>query len=252
MVYNVVKNRISVKNGGCRLERLKNNFQRLASIVLTVLAFVLTVALVASFVLLASGSSIEKFFVLGLCFASVITLNVYLLYTLKKGRIANIPAFQVVLMIYNNVIFVSSLVPLFVFGVEQSEADVKAVITNIYVFYGVALVLMLIGLLLTISLIKDSIKKSNWWVFVASLPYIVTSWVMYRDYTGFNQFVHADNFSYKNVAKMLEDIDANMLLLNPGLYKFISILIIVLALMMGMIAVEVVWKKTSEWRQRRC
>lgn len=233
------------------MERLKKNFQRLASIVLTMLAFILTVSLMASFVLLVSGSSIEKAFVIALCFVSVITLNVYLLYILKKGRIANITAFKVILLIYNNVIFISSLVPLLKIGAGQSEGDVQSVVKNIYVFYGVALGLMLLGLLLTIFLIKDSIKKSNWWVFVASLPYIFTSWIMYRDYTGFNQFVHADNFSYKNVAEMLEDIDADMMLLNPTWYKFLSILIIVLVLMMGMIAVEIVWKKTSEWRQKR-
>lgn len=233
------------------MERLKKNFQHLASIVLTVLAFILIVSLTASFVLLVSGSSIEKAFVIALCFVSVITLNVYLLYILKKGRIANITAFKVILLIYNNVIFISSLVPLLKIGAGQSEGDVQSVVKNIYVFYGVALGLMLLGLLFTIFLIKDSIKKSNWWVFVASLPYIFTSWIMYRDYTGFNQFVHADNFSYKNVSKMLEDIDADMMLLNPTWYKFLSILIIVLVLMMGMIAVEVVWKKTSEWRQKR-
>src|SRR5690625_1205110 len=205
----------------------------------------------ASFVLLVSGSSIENVFVIALCSVSVITLNVYLLYILKKGRIANIPAFKVILLIYNNVIFISSLVPLLKIGAGQGEDDVQSVVTNIYVFYGIALGLMLLGVLLTTFLIKDSIKKSNWWVIVERLPYIFISWIMYRDYTGFNQFVHADNFSYKNVSKMLEGIDADMMLLNPTWYKFLSILIIVLVLMMGMIAVEIVWKKTSEWRQKR-
>lgn len=236
---------------GCRLRKVKENFQYLASFVFTALAFVLVIAIMTSFVLLISGSNVEDVLVIGICIISVITINLYLLYTFKRDRIANIPSFKLILMVYNNVIFLSSLVPLFVAGAEKSVADVKAVVTNIYVFYGVTLGLMLFGFLLTIYLIKNSIKKSNWWVFVASLPYIFTLWIIQRDYISFRQFVHADNFSYKNVAKMLEDVDANMLLLNPTWYKFLSILIIVLVLMMGVIAVEVVWKKTREWRQVR-
>src|SRR5699024_3180474 len=148
----------------------------------------------ASFVFLVLASSIANVFVMTLCSVSVITLTVYLLYILKTGRIANMTAFKVILLIYKNVILISSFFPLLKIGAGQGEDDVQSVVTNIYVFYGIALGLILLGVLLTTFLLKDSIKKSNWWVFVASLPYIFTSWIMYRDYTGFNQFVHADNF----------------------------------------------------------
>lgn len=230
------------------LDKVKKNLKYMGSLIITMLSLVLLIALMSSFVLLISKNNVADIFIIGLCCLSVILTNVYFLYILKKRMITNIPPLHIVLLIYNDVIFLSSIIPLFIVGEEQNKAGVKAVVTNIYVFYGATLVLMVVGFLLTIYLIKESIRKSNWWVFVASFPYIVTSWMIQRDYTSFKQFVHADNFTYKNVAKMLQDVDADMLLLNPSWYKFLSILIIILFLMMGMIAIENVWKKTSRWR----
>lgn len=212
------------------------------------LTLVLVIVLTASIVLTIERSSFGDIVIISLCCLSVIAANGYLLYALKKRRIADIPPMRTILLIYNNVIFFSSLVPLFVIGTAVSVSGVKAVVTNIYVFYWIALGLMLTGFIITLFLISKSIRKSNWWVFLASIPYVVTSWIIQRDYTGFDRFVHADNFTYKNVAQMLKDVDRDMLLLNPTWYKFLSILIITLFLMMGMIAVENVWKKTSEWR----
>lgn len=231
------------------MDKTKKYFRYYVSLVIAVLAFIAPLYLFASFSLSMEDTKVQYASVIILWSLSVIVTNGYLLYALLKKKLAYIPSLFTILMVFNNVIFVSSLIPWFVYGKAVSESGVKAVISNIYIFYFSSIGLLIIGLVLTLILIKKSIEKSNWWVFIASIPYIIIGWIIQREYIGFNQFVNAHNFSYKNVANMLSDVDGDMLLLNPTWYKFISIPVIILILMMGMSAVEFIWKKTSSWRE---
>lgn len=216
----------------------------------TALVFIIIVAFAASSALFMANKGVNEIWAIIFCFASIILTNIYLFYMLKKRKKENITAFAAIVGVFNNVIFISSLVPLFIQGVKQDAAGVKAVVTNIYIFYGVAIGLVVLGFLLTLFLIKEQINQSNWWVFAASLPYIFIGWIIQRDFNAFHNFVNMDDFTNNNVANMIRDVDADMLLLNPSWYKFLSVIIIVLVLMIGMIASEVIWKKTSGWRKK--
>jgi len=232
------------------VQKIKENFKYLSSVVVTGLVLVFVIAFSSASVLSMATSDVSPFLAIGLCFISVFLPNLYWFYMRKRPE-KRIPAINIILIMFTNVIFLASLPPFFVADADQTASGVKEVVTNIYVFYGAALVFIALGILITIYLLRDSIKKSNWWAFLACLPYIFTSWIMKRDYTSFRQFIHADNFSYENVANMLRDINADMLLLNPSLFKFLSILVIVLVLTLGMIAFEITWKKTNGWRGAR-
>src|SRR5699024_3542099 len=129
------------------------------------------------------------------------------LYTFIKKISADIPPLFTILLIFNNAIFISSLIPWLVYGESVSEAGVKAVVSNIYIFYYVSIWLLVAGLIITIYLIRKKIKKSNWWIFIASIPYIIIGWIIQREYVGFNEFVNAHNLTYQNVANMLRDVD---------------------------------------------
>lgn len=232
------------------MQKVKKNFKYLSSVIITAFSFVLVIAFASSSVLSMAKSDASPIWAISLCFISVFLPNLYWFYMKKRVK-KRIPAINMILIVFTNIIFLASLPPLFVADAEQTTTGVKEVVTNIYVFYGTALGFIILGFLITIYLLKDNIKKSNWWAFIASLPYIFTSWIMQRDYTSFKEFVHADNFSYENVANMLKDINADMLLLNPSWFKFLSILVIVLVLTIGMIAFEIIWKKTDRWRGKR-
>lgn len=229
--------------------KIKRYFRYYVSLVIAVLAFLVPLYFFSSLSLSMADTKVQYVLVIILWSLSVVSTNGFLLYALLKKKLADIPSLFIILMIFNNVIFISSLIPWFVYGEAVSVSGVKAVISNIYIFYFSSIGLLIIGLVLTLLLIKKSIEKSNWWVFIASIPYIITGWIIQREFKGFNEFVNAHNFSYKNVANMLSDIDGDMLLLNPTWYKFISMPVIILILMMGMIAVEFIWSKTSSWRK---
>lgn len=220
------------------------------SLVIAVLSFIVPLYIFASFTLSMADTKAQYISVIVLWSLSVVVTNGYLLYAWIKKKLDNTPSLFTALLIFNNVIFISSLIPWFVYGKTVSEAGVKAVVSNIYIFYYTSIGLLVIGFVLTLFFTKKSIQKSNWWVFVASIPYIIIGWIIRSEFEGFKQFVNAHNFSYKNVANMLKDVDGDLLLLNPTWYKFLSIPVIVLILMMGMIACEFIWKKTSRWREK--
>lgn len=231
------------------MEKIKKYFRYCVSVIIAILAFIVPLYFFSSFSLSVTDTKFQYFSIVILWSMSVIVTNGYLVYTLLKKKIADTPSLFTVLLIFNNVILISSLIPLFVYGETVRESGVKNVISNIYIFYYFSVGLMVAGLIVTLLLIKKSIKKSNWWIFIASIPYIITGWIIQQEYMGFNEFVNADNFSYENVANMLRDVDGDMLLLNPTWYKFLAIPVIILIFMMGMILVEFIWKKTSSWRK---
>lgn len=231
------------------MKRVKDNLKSLFSVVVPALVFIFIIAFASAFALSMEKRGVGGMWAVAACIGAVIFINAYVFYVFKVRKEKINPVLKIIL-VFSNAVFLSSLAPLFVQGADKDAAGVKAVVTNVYIFYGIAIGLIILGFLLTIYWMRESIQKSNWWVFIASLPYIFVGWMIQKDFISFHHFVNMEDFTNQNVANMIKDVHSDMSLLNPSWYKFLSILIICLVFMLGMIAVETTWKKTSGWRKK--
>ncbi|MBC2173973.1 hypothetical protein [Listeria booriae] len=156
---------------------------------------------------------------------------------------------QHILLLYNQTVFVATLIPLFVLGAPTTVSGVQRVIDNTYLFYYLTAAFLSAGFLCTLFAIQDAIEKSNWWVFIASIPYIMTGWMVSREYGAYNHFVKSEAFRFDEVVPKLKEQGVTALVWNETWFHLFAILLLILVLLLGGILVAITWEKTASWRQ---
>lgn len=186
--------------------------------------------------------------IVGLLITSVIFTNSYLYFAIRSKEKRVTRAFGILVGIFNNEMTILSLIPLMAVGLSANPDNIQRVVSNTNYFYIASIGIMGIGIILSMYLLRDRLARNNWWLFIIAVPHILVGWTAKTDYQGFQSFVHSSDFSYKNVANMLQDTDLDLLMLNPTWFKYMAVMIFILILLIGLIMYEFVWKKTKRWR----
>ncbi|EPM6858989.1 hypothetical protein ACTPGW_002615 [Enterococcus faecalis] len=230
---------------------------KIASLLIAYIAFVLFVALVTASAMSFNGEISKNPFLFhtlsdGLLVfflaLSVVTTNYLLIKSMNKKNTKDKAPIKQILYVFNDVLALSSIIPLFALNNKVNASGVENVVKNTYTFYYATLLFMVIGVCITVFLIRDYLKKSNWWFFIISIPYVIVGWFIQEDFSSFKLLVESSEFSYGKMASALDKVDLDLVMLNPTFFDFLAGIIVVLILVIGLIIYEKVWSKTKRWR----
>ena len=154
--------------------------------------------------------------------------------------------------VYPVTLFFVSLIPLWIRDTAGTSTNlVKATVINTKVFFVAFYIALLIGFIWNIYISRETYKKSNWWLFIVALPYLLTAIYVYGFQNSFIKFISLKNFSYKAVASMLKHVHfADIRIMNPMWYNSISLIVISTILILGVLISAFIWKKTKKWRKK--
>lgn len=243
------------------MDRLKQHnivhrIKYLISVVISALAFVLFISTFATLIYYAGEvdlrirliGTVENLVIL-LLFVIGMFFDYFLIFRLAKKKQFNNKAIITILSLFDCVIINTSIIPLFVINQGIEAKAIANVVKNTYIFYIVLSLLGLIGIVVTIYLLRKRILNNNWWLFFISIPYIVSGWSFKQDFKLFTSLVTSSDFDYNQISEMLNSMKSvNVLLINQDWYKCISFVLVITILMAGVILIEAVWKKTEKLR----
>lgn len=154
-------------------------------------------------------------------------------------------------LIYPVIMGIISVIPLFITKPRDiSAANVQATVQNTKLYFIVLYFALIVGCVITLFLSKSVLKKSNWWLFITALPYLLTSFSAIKMQNSFETLIHYSDFSFDNVSAMLRKTKMpDTRLMNPFWYKGISLIIVSFIGILGVLLGAVIWKKTRSWRR---
>lgn len=154
--------------------------------------------------------------------------------------------------VYPVTLFFVSLIPLVIRDNKGTSVSiVKDTVVNTKVYFVALYVALFVGFILHLYLTRATLKKSNWWLFIVALPYLLTSMYAYHYQLGFIHFLNLKGFSYKTVSGMLKKVHfADVRVMNPMWFSGISLLIAGGILILGVLIGAFIWKKTEKWRRK--
>lgn len=154
--------------------------------------------------------------------------------------------------IYTISVFVVTLIPLLI--INPSKTTAKAVglmVMNTKVFFIAFYIALIVGFIANLYLSRELLKKSNWWLFIVALPYMITSFMVINSQRAFISFTQYSDFSYKNVSRMLTAIQqTDIRYMNPFWYESIGLVILSMLVIEGVCVGAFVWQKTEGWRKK--
>lgn len=142
-------------------------------------------------------------------------------------------AWLTLIAVFGVTMFASSIWPLFYQPGKVTAATVKAMIQHTTITIYIAVACLVVGLIVTLILTRQSIQKSNWWVFIVILPYTFMSWFTYVTWQGFKSFTTAKNFDPNEVSRTLVAMNGKVNLINSIQFNLIAIAIIALTVFVG-------------------
>ena len=224
-----------------------------ASYLLTGVSF-LTIVSIMTFLLIEASKSLSENIFLFHSFSDVLLVVLWsisgilpIIRLLRMKRRNQFKKIDTLLLVFLEALFVPSLIPLLRMRTETIDAEsVNEMVVNTKIFFCVLTISLVLGIICTMVLTKN--KKNNWWLYVVFSPYILSGWIIQRDYKAFQKLLSMEGFSDEKIAEMVIWIDGNLNLMNELWFKILGLMIVVLVLMMGVACVEIVWKKTENWR----
>lgn len=166
-------------------------------------------------------------------------------YTKKLSQFRIINSF----FIYPIAIFITTLIPLFINPEGKTPSYVKLAVNNTKVFFVVYYIVLVIAFIANLFLSRSYIKKSNWWLFIAALPYLLTGIWVYGLQQKFMQLINLKYFSYTSLSAMLKNMRfRDVRLMNPCWYQTIALVTVSTLIILGVNLGEIIWKKTKKWR----
>lgn len=192
--------------------------------------------------------TIGDWLIVSLLIASIVFTNVYLFFAFKNRKRYLVNPLGIIACIFQNELFLLSIIPLVVLGHKTNAENVQKVVWNTKLFYVSSVFILVLGIILLIVLLREYLKKSNWWIFLILIPHMMIGWVLKADHQGFILFIHSSDFSYQKVSKMFIDTHIGLLSINPSWFKCLAGMILILILVIGLIIYEFLWKKTKSWR----
>lgn len=153
--------------------------------------------------------------------------------------------------VYPISLFVISIIPLFVNATNKSPAAVKVAVNNTNIFMNTFYIVLIVAFIVNLYISRQALKKSNWWLFIVALPYVLTEIYVYQMQRVFIEFTQMKDFSYSNVSRMLNGMKfSDIRLINPLWYQTISLIVASTLLLIGVSFSEIIWKKTKKWREK--
>ena len=129
-----------------------------------------------------------------------------------------------------------------------SLAHVKFMINLTTAFnYGFAL-LGVIAYGLTVFISREKIRSQSWWVFLITIPYGLVLISLYSFYSEFNDMKSIKGFSAESILSMLKQSNGQLALMNDAQFVFFGISIVIIIILLGVNLYEVIWQKSSKWR----
>lgn len=235
-------------------------FKRMISIALSVLATwliptfcIVLVGLILQQVGLHIGSNPLKVHsmydvILIVCWigSPIIVIGIWL-YTKKLSQFKLINSF----FIYPVALFITSIIPMLIDPTSKTPSSVRLAVNNTKLFFIVYYMVLVIAFIFNLVISRSAIKKSNWWLFIVALPYLITGIWIYGLQQKFMQLINLRYFSYASLSAMLKNMHfSDVRLMNPGWYQTISLITISTLIILGVNFSEIIWKKTKKWRAK--
>lgn len=147
-------------------------------------------------------------------------------------------------------IFLLTVIPAVFNGQGKTAAAVAKTVTTTKAFCIGAYVISALGFGTTLIVTRKQLQKSNWWLLIIALPYMLLSWMAQRQQAALNQMLSVKGFSNASVAEMLQHMKhGQAALINQMWHTLITCLCAATLISMGVIVGEILWKKTKKWRQ---
>lgn len=124
---------------------------------------------------------------------------------------------------------------------------VKQAILVTHISWYLSLALLVAGLIYSAWLINGYLKRSPWYVFLITLPYVLVYAQVAPQFSAFNNLLAMSSFTTKNLYLMLNKFHGNLLLMNTASFSQFAIAIFILAIWMGVSSYAFIWKKTKNW-----
>lgn len=152
---------------------------------------------------------------------------------------------------YTISVFLITLIPLFIINPSKTTTQVvSSVVMNTKVFFIAFYIALIVGFITNLYVSQELLKKSNWWLFIIALPYMITSFLVINSQRAFISFTQYSDFSYKNVSRMLTIVkQTDVRYMNPLWYESISLVIVSMLVVEGVYIGALIWQKTERWRQ---
>lgn len=152
---------------------------------------------------------------------------------------------------YTISVFLITLIPLFIINPSKTTTQVvSSAVMNTKVFFIAFYIALIVGFIANLYVSQELLKKSNWWLFIIALPYMITSFLVINSQRAFISFTQYSDFSYKNVSRMLTIVkQTDVRYMNPLWYESISLVIVSMLVVEGVYIGALIWQKTERWRQ---
>lgn len=152
---------------------------------------------------------------------------------------------------YPAALFLMTLIPLFVDPEGRTPNSVRLAVNNTKVFYLAYYAVLVIAFILNLSISRSALKKSNWWLFIVAVPYLLTGIWVYGSQQKFVQMLDLKYFSFASLAAMLKTMHfSDVRLMNPCWYQTIALVTVSTLIILGVNFGEIVWEKTKKWRAK--
>ena len=155
--------------------------------------------------------------------------------------------------VYTISIFIPTLIPLAVTKpAKTTTKNIAFAVFDTKVFFITLYVTLVIGFIVNIYLVRNLLKKSNWWLFIISLPYMFTSFLAISYHRAFLNLTQYSDFSYRNLSKMFTSFkQVDIRYMNSLWYQVIAFVVVSMIFLEGVNIGAFAWKKTKKWRKSK-
>ncbi|WP_088841022.1 hypothetical protein [Listeria sp. ILCC797] len=241
-----------------RKSKIRERYRYLFVILIMLLIGILFIVSVSSVMLSISLSMSDNVFslqalgdwIISIAWLLSAALTIWTIYRNIKKRALDRKTIPLILAFFNLAILISSLIPLFILNERATVEGVEKVMLNTEIFYYTSVGCLLLTFACTIYMLRKQIsERSNWYVFMTSIPYLMIGWVIQRGYTAFHDFQQAGN--YQDTAAMLTDVSQYPFILNKTWFTFLALVLFNFILILGVNLLEFIWHQTEAYRKGR-
>lgn len=243
-----------------RKAKIRESYRFLFVILMMLLVGILLIASISALLLSLTSITSDNVFSLQkagdwlflIAWLASASLSVWTIYRASKQRALDRKTMPLILALFNLAILISSMIPLLTVNEHATEEGVRNVISNTGIFYYTAVGSLIVTFSVTLFLLRKKItERSNWYVFLASIPYVIAGWVIQRGYTALQELKQSNDYSYQMIANALSDNHQYPYMINEKWFTFLALIILNFILILGVNLLEFIWHQTEAYRQGR-
>lgn len=103
--------------------------------------------------------TIGDWLIVSLLITSIVFTNVYLVFAYKNRKRYLVNPLSIIACIFQNELFLLSIIPLVVLGHKTNAENVQKVVWNTKLFYVSSVFILVLGIILLIVLLREYLKK---------------------------------------------------------------------------------------------